>query len=241
MSARGRWVDLNADLGEGFSHGDALFRRVTSASICSGAYASDRATIAHTLVLAARYKAAVGAHPGFADREHFGRREWPAGSVDVTQLILEQVESLDAIARDMGVSVRFVKPHGALYNQAQRDPAIAAQTVAALSRLRRPLLGQPGSVLERLAKDAGVDFITEGFPERRYLANGQLVPRSEPGAVLHDAAEISAQAVQLVDQGMRTLCIHGDDPGAVEKAEIVWAALRDAGIGVRSFLDTSAG
>lgn len=240
MTLVSRRVDLNADLGEGFSNDEALLERVTSASVCCGAYASDEATIARTLALAARRGVVVGAHPGFPDREHFGRREWSAGTVDVTRLILEQCTALAAIARGVGASVRYVKPHGALYNQAQRDRSIAEPVVGALVTLRCPLLGQSGSVLETLAREAGVDFIAEGFPERRYSADGRLVPRSAPDSVLHDAAEIGAQAVRLVERGVRTLCIHGDDPAAVDKADVVAAALRDAGIGIRSFLESEA-
>lgn len=241
MTQPARTIDLNADLGEGFPNDEALLQRVTSASICCGAHAGDVVTIARTLALARRFGVVVGAHPGFADREHFGRREQRISAADVTALILEQASILSGIAHAEGLAVRFIKPHGALYNQAQADPQVAAGVAAAVERLGLPVLGQPGSQLARLAIERGVTIITEGFPERRYTADGRLVSRSEPDAVIHAPTEISAQALRLVAQGLRTLCIHGDDSAAVEKADLVAQALRTAGVELRGFVASSAG
>lgn len=237
MNPPPRTVDLNADLGEGFPNDEALLRRVTSASICCGAHAGDGETIRRTLALAHRHDVCAGAHPGFADRPHFGRQEQPISAAGAKQLILEQVEALKELAHREAVVLRFVKPHGALYNQAQRDAEVARGIAEALAELDLPVLGQPGSQLEQQARVAGVRFVGEGFPERRYTAEGRLVARSEPNAVLSDPAGIGAQAVHLTGQGVRTLCIHGDDAGAVEKADVVLAALKQAGITVRRFLD----
>jgi UPF0271 protein len=221
-----RMIDLNADLGEGCPHDEALLGRVTSASISCGAHAGDRETIRRTLLWAQAEGVIVGAHPGFADREGFGRREREVSASEVERLIDEQFDDLADLAAEVGLELRFVKPHGALYNQAQRQEHVAEGIIAAMVRLGLPVLGQPSSVLERHARMAGVRFIGEGFPDRRYRPDGRLVPRTEPDAVLDDPAEIEAQVVRLVGQeGISTLCIHGDDPEAVRNADRVLAAL----------------
>jgi UPF0271 protein len=229
-------IDLNADLGEGCAHDDELLHLVTSASISCGAHAGDPETIVKTLTTANTCGVIVGAHPGYLDRESFGRREQNVDARVVEQLILDQFAALAALAAALGLTLRFVKPHGALYNQAQRDHEIAVGVIGALERLRVPLLGQPGTVLAELAETHGVRYVAEGFPDRRYLADGRLAPRSEPGAVLHEASEIEAQAVQLAAQGAATLCIHGDAPRAVENAGTVRSALGRAGFRLRSFV-----
>lgn len=231
-----RAIDLNADLGEGYPNDAALLARVTSASIACGAHAGDRTTILATLREAKPRGVIVGAHPGYADRAGFGRREQSLNADEVERLIVEQVMYLDNLAAEVGLPIRFVKPHGALYNQAQRQDEVAAGVVAALSRLMLPLLGQPATVLEARARGKGVRYVTEGFPERRYREDGRLVPRGEPNAVLEEPAEIEAQVVRLVDQGVMTLCIHGDDPRAIANAESVRAILRHQAIALRSFV-----
>jgi UPF0271 protein len=231
-----RAIDLNADLGEGFPNDAALLARVTSASIACGGHAGDPETIARTLREARRRGVVVGAHPGYPDRAEFGRRELHLPADEVERIIRQQVEDLSAIATKLGMTVRFIKPHGALYNQAQREDATAVAVVAALARLGLPLLGQPGSVLEARAREAGLRYITEGFPDRRYGDDGRLVPRSEPGAILHDPAEMEAQVVRLVDQRLMTLCIHGDDPRAVANADNVRSILERQAIELRSFV-----
>src|SRR5205814_724928 len=130
------------------------------------------------------------------------------------------------------------KPHGALYNQAQRQQEVAVGVVAAVARLGLPLLGQPGSLLETLALDRDIRYVAEGFPDRRYRADGSLVPRSEPGAVLHELDEIEVQVVRLVkERRVMTLCIHGDEPAAVTNADRVRCLLSRNHIEVRNFLD----
>jgi UPF0271 protein len=232
----GRAIDLNADLGEGFPNDEALLARVTSASIACGAHAGDRETILGTLRAAKRRGVTVGAHPGYADRAGFGRREQSLAAAEVERLIVEQVMHLDNLATEVGLPIRFVKPHGALYNQAQRQDEVAAGVVSAQSRLRLPLVGQPATVLQARARDQGVRYLTEGFPDRRYRTDGRLVPRSDPDAILHDPAEIEAQVVRLVDQDVMTLCIHGDDPRAVANADLVRKVLERHRIALASFL-----
>jgi UPF0271 protein len=231
-----RHVDLNADLGEGFPNDRAILDLVTSASICCGAHAGDPAAIRQTIREVAQRNVVLGAHPGFADREHLGRREQVAAAGMVKELILDQVESLAATAAEVGLVVRYVKPHGALYNQAQWQADVAEGVLEALARLHLPLLGQPGSLLEARARERDVVFVSEGFPDRRYRDDGRLVPRSQPDAVLTDPGEVEAQVLRLVNQGVATLCIHGDDPRAIENARTVRSLLERHAIVLKGFV-----
>jgi 5-oxoprolinase (ATP-hydrolysing) subunit A len=235
-------IDLNADLGEGFPNDRAVLELVTSASICCNEHAGSVDAIRRTLALAAGRGVVVGAHPGYRDRDGFGRREQALSETEVRQLILDQLGFIHSLADQAGLAVQFVKPHGALYNQAQRDPEIAQGVVAALDgEFRLPLIGQPGTLLERMAGSHSVRYISEGFPDRRYRDDGSLWPRSEPGAVLHDPAAMEAQVLRLVnDRRVLTLCIHGDDPRAVANAELVRGVLSGRGIAIRGFLDEPA-
>jgi UPF0271 protein len=232
-----RTIDLNADLGEGCPNDRVLLDGlVTSASISCGAHAGDRAAIRATLGHAREKGVAVGAHPGYADREHFGRRERTMTCDAVTAMILEQAKFLIELATEMGVVIQFLKPHGALYNQAQREDPIAHGVVDAAGALGLPLLGQPGTLLERLASGSGVRYIAEGFPDRRYRDDGSLVPRTEPDAILHDPVEMETHLLRLIARGrVATLCIHGDDARAVDNARLVRGILQGQGVAVRSF------
>lgn len=236
MSQPEHSIDLNADLGEGCLHDEELLVRVSSASICCGAHAGNRETILRTLRAAKTRGVIVGAHPGFPDREGFGRRERTVSNAEVEELIIEQFEHLRRLASEVGLALHFVKPHGALYNQAQRQAEVADGVIAAVTRLGLPVLGQPGSLLEVKARERGVRYIAEGFPDRRYRPDGRLVSRSEPDAVLMDPAEVEAQVVRLVEQGLATLCIHGDDPRAVDNADRVRSILMSHGITLKSFV-----
>jgi UPF0271 protein len=236
MTVPARAIDLNADLGEGSPWDDELLGRVTSASVCCGAHAGDPATIRRTLGAARARGVAVGAHPGFADREGFGRRERAVSPDEVRRLILAQWDDLAELAAAEGVPLLFVKPHGALYNQAQRDDSIAAGVVSAVATLGRPVLGQPGGRLDSMARGAGLPFVAEGFADRRYRDDGRLVPRAEPGAILDEPRDIEDQVLRLVERGtVATICLHGDDPRSVNRADRILGALRRAGVAVRSF------
>lgn len=235
MSPAGHSIDLNADLGEGCPWDDALLQRVTSASVCCGAHAGDAETSLRTLRQAQARGVAIGAHPGFADRAAFGRVEQTISGSEVERLVLEQVHTLATLAASLGLEIRFVKPHGALYNQAQRDPEVACGVLRAVAALELPVLGQPHTVLAEMAQRQGVRYIKEGFADRRYLEDGRLVPRSQPGAILADPAEIEAQVLRLVEQGIDTLCIHGDDPRSVALADQVRSILGRARIEPRSW------
>lgn len=235
-AAVSRSIDLNADLGEGFPDDEALLDRVSSAGICCGAHAGGREVGLRTIEAARRKGVVIGAHPGFPDREGFGRREREATRGEVEAIVREQLDRFEAWAAEVGAVVRFVKPHGALYNQAQRDPDIAGGVVDAMIGRGLPVLGLPGRVLEEEARASGIRFVPEGFADRRTRGDGSLVPRSEPGAVIDDPAEVEAQVLALVDSGrVETICLHGDDPRAVALADRIRSALAGAGVLLRSF------
>jgi 5-oxoprolinase (ATP-hydrolysing) subunit A len=202
-------------------------------------HAGSPEVIRRTLRQAAARGVVVGAHPGYRDREGFGRREQDMTWKQVRALILYQLGVIDTLAAEAGLKVRFLKPHGALYNQAQRQPEIALGVIATLgSMFPIPLIGQPGTLLERMAASRSLPYVREGFPERRYRDDGSLVPRVDPDAILHDPDEIEAQVLRLVNDGrVATLCIHGDDPRAVANAELVRRVLSQHGIAIRSFLE----
>ena len=229
----GPTVDLNADVGEGGPWDAALFAAgISSASVACGAHAGDAATMAEACALAARHGVALGAHPGHADRENFGRRERPLGPDAATALLSAQLTALGETAARGGVPVRHVKLHGALYHQANRDPALATALAAeALRHLGGALVyGPPEGALRDAAAAAGLGFVAEGFIDRAYRADGTLVPRGEAGAVLHDGAAAVAQALALARSGrFQTLCVHGDGPDALRLLGAARAALLAAG------------
>ncbi len=224
MSHSSRFIDINVDLGEGFPNDARLLDLVTSASVCCGAHAGSQETIRTTLELARARRVAVGAHPGYADRAHFGRVV-PEGPVDEKSLILEQIQTLQEIGETLGIPLRFLKPHGALYNLAQVDPRVAREAVEAARLTGLAILGQPGGQVEQMAREAGVRFVGEGFPDRRYEPDGRLVARTRPDAILTDPEEFDAQVERLVLSGVQTLCIHGDDLRAEENARRLRATL----------------
>lgn len=223
-----RRIDLNADLGEGVTDDDALLTVVTSANVACGFHAGDETVMRAVCARAADSGVVIGAQVSYLDREGFGRR-----SIDVTPEVLttwvsEQVAVLSGIAEDEGIRVSYLRPHGALYNRVVDDEIQAAAVLAGSGSL--PVLGLPGSVLLRLAEQQGRVAVTEGFPDRGYTAEGRLIPRSEAGALVSDPEQIAAAAVALASSGqVRTVCVHGDSPGAVATARAVRAALVDAG------------
>ncbi|MBN9118421.1 MAG: LamB/YcsF family protein [Planctomycetes bacterium] len=228
-------IDLNADLGEGASFDAELMPLVTSANVCCGLHAGGPSEIAKTLVLANTFGVSVGAHPGYADREHFGRREFELGNQEMVALCVYQLGATIALANVLGLTVRYVKPHGALYNQACRDRRIADLLVVGLAQFELPVLGLPNSQLAE-ACAGQVPFISEGFADRRYRPDGSLVPRSEPDAFVHDPDEAVKQAEWLVrEKGVRTICVHGDNPEAVAFTRTVRDALLARGITLKSF------
>jgi 5-oxoprolinase (ATP-hydrolysing) subunit A len=231
-------IDLNADLGEGFPNDQALLELVTSASICCNAHAGNVDVIRQTMGEAAARGVVVGAHPGYADREGFGRRDQHLTREEIRDLLIAQIRQLESMAEAFDIRVAFLKPHGALYNQAQREQDVAIAVVSAAELHDLPLLGLPGTLLAAQARQQERPYIAEGFPDRRYRDDGSLVPRTEPDAILHDPAEIEAQVMRLVNEGrVATLCIHGDDPRAVANAALVRRVLSEHRISIRSFLE----
>ncbi|MEO5917382.1 MAG: 5-oxoprolinase subunit PxpA [Luteolibacter sp.] len=213
-----REIDLNADLGEGGGEDAALLGLVSSANIACGGHAGDEETMRRTIDLAMASGVAIGAHPGYEDREHFGRRAMSFPLDRVTDLVARQVEKLAKLAEAAGAPLHHVKPHGALYNQADRDALFAAAVVAGITKIspRAMLYALPNSRLAEAGQAVGLTICPEGFADRRYLANGSLMPRNEPGAVIKDVDEAVARAIGLAGSGnVETLCVHGDGPTAV--------------------------
>jgi UPF0271 protein len=248
-------LDLNSDLGEGYGRwalGDdaALLEVVTSANVACGFHAGDPATIDRTVRAAVERGVSIGAQVSYPDLAGFGRREMDVAPADLTADVLYQLGALEAFARAAGSRVRYVKPHGALYNRIVHDPVQAAAVVEAVRRYdpALPLLTLPGSAAMDAAREAGVPAVAEGFADRAYTADGRLVSRREPGAVVHDPERVAARAlvmatehrVEAVDGTqvaveVRSLCVHGDTPGAVDLARQVRAALEQAGVTLEPF------
>jgi UPF0271 protein len=228
-------IDLNCDLGEGCPHDAELMPLITSANIACGFHAGDPATAHVALLLAARHGVQVGAHPGFADREHFGRRELERTETQIFEECVYQIGALAGLARAAGVSLRYVKPHGALYNMACREDAYARPIVEAVALFGLDLMALPESRLEAFSTGR-CPFIREGFADRRYLPDGSLVPRSRPNAFVEDPAEAVRQAEWLLcERGVRTLCVHGDNPQAVAFVRELRDALTQSGFTIRRF------
>jgi len=243
-------IDLNADVGE---HEDAdaahleasLFATVTSVNIACGAHAGGPDLMRRTLALARETGVAAGAHPGFDDREGFGRAAQALSPLAIENLVAYQLGALAALARAEGLAITHVKPHGALYNQAARDEVVAEAVVTAVRAVDATLrvYALAGSQLERAAERAGLRPVSEGFIDRGYTRDGSLVPRDQAGALVTNPDEAAARAVLLAREGVvvsvdgvrlavsvGTLCVHGDTPGAVGIARAARHALESAGL-----------
>ena len=242
-------IDLNADIGEGCSTDAELLPLVTSASIACGFHAGNPATMLATLAAAKRAGVAVGAHPGFEDRENFGRREITVSDDEVFALVAYQVGAFAALARAHDVHPQHVKPHGALYNMAARDRTLAGSIVRAIAATDPTLIvfALSGSELACVAESHGLCVAHEVFADRHYLADGSLVPRSRPDALLNDPVEAAERVVRMVSDGLiraidgaelrlraDTVCVHGDTPDAFEFARQIRSHLASAGVNFRS-------
>jgi UPF0271 protein len=241
-------IDLNADVGEGAPAEAALLPYVTSLNVACGFHAGGPAEMDRAVNEAARLGLAVGAHPGYPDREGFGRRRLGLSPEEVYRDVLYQLGALAAFGRAAGVGLTHLKPHGAMYAAAGTDPALAAGVVRAAKAFGGlAIMAPPGSALLAAAAAAGLPFIREGFADRAYLPDGRLVPRDEPGAVLAEPARVAQQAQDLslrrgvtaaggawLSLEVDTICVHADTYGAVAIVRAVRASLEEAGVQVRA-------
>jgi UPF0271 protein len=247
-------IDLNCDLGESFGRWTlgqdaALMESVSSCNIACGYHAGDPEVMRRTVRLARENGVAIGAHPGLPDLAGFGRRTMSVTPAEVEGLVLYQIGALAAIARAEGARLQHVKAHGALYNMAIRDRALADAIARAVAVFDRSLLlfGLPGTELLRAGEAAGLPIAAEGFADRSYEPDGSLTPRREPGAVIHDPAEVVSRAVLMAREGVviardgeeipmrvSTICTHGDTPGSHELTRRMREGLEAAGIKIRA-------
>jgi 5-oxoprolinase (ATP-hydrolysing) subunit A len=250
-------LDLNSDVGESFGRwelGDdtAMLALITSANVACGFHAGDPSTLRRTCTLAAQRGVVVGAQVGYRDLAGFGRRFIDVAPDELTDDVVYQIGALDGMCRAAGTRVRYVKPHGALYNAIVHHEAQAAAVVAAVRAYdpALPVLGLPGSAFLAAAESAGLRTVREFFVDRGYTPEATLVPRSQPGALLHDPDEVTARVLRMAAKGVVTAvdgsdvpvtaesaCVHGDSPGAVAMATAVRAGLEAAGVALRPFVE----
>jgi UPF0271 protein len=242
-------IDLNADLGEGGADDLAILDCVSSVNIACGGHAGDAGSMRTAVQAAVARGVAVGAHPSYADRAHFGRRDMQLAPQALHELLVAQISALATIAASAGTRLRHVKPHGALYNQASRDPALADTVVQAIAAIDRSLfvVGLSGGALTRAARAVGMTALDEVFADRAYTDDGELAPRGLPGALLEGPEAALAQAMRLIEQGQvhtlsgnlialraDTVCLHGDGPHALALARLLRRTLEQKHIAVRA-------
>jgi 5-oxoprolinase (ATP-hydrolysing) subunit A len=242
-------IDLNCDLGEGAGHDAELMPFITSANIACGGHAGNVTSMRTALELAARHGVAAGAHPGFNDPAHFGRRELPMPPSEVHDLVVDQIRALLGVARVVGTGLVHVKPHGALYNLAARDPAVARAVAGAVREVDAQLVlyGLAGSRLPEAGRACGLRVASEIFADRSYEPDGSLTPRTETGALVVDEHAAAAQVLTALRDGWLrardgtrlelradTVCVHGDGPRAVTLARTLRTELTKAGIELRA-------
>jgi len=250
---RMRCIDLNCDMGElpqAIADGtqESLMPFLTSVSVACGGHAGDEGMMMATIEQALRWKLAVGAHPSYHDRAHFGRRELQVSPGAIAESVFEQVRTLDRVAENCGTRLLHVKPHGALYNQAARERSLAEAIAAGVARWDRDLImvGLAGAPTLDIYREAGFSVAAEAFADRRYEADGSLRSREHPDALICDPVEAGRQALSIAEHGKvvacdgspvvvnaQTICIHGDSPGAPEIATAVARTLRQAGFVLR--------
>ncbi|RZJ10873.1 MAG: 5-oxoprolinase subunit PxpA [Rubrivivax sp.] len=242
-------VDLNADLGEGAPNDAELLALVSSANIACGWHAGDARLMQHTVKAALAQGVAIGAHPSYPDRANFGRSDLQLSAADVRADLIYQIGALDALVRAEGARLHHVKPHGALYNRAAHDPALA-DAIADAVRTFDPhlaLYGLAGGELLRAAERAGLRAVSEVFSDRGYKADGSLVPRSQPGALVDRVEEAVARTLRMVREGVvqavtgevvplnaQTICVHGDGPHALAFARAIHRALQQAAVAFKA-------
>ena len=254
-------IDLNADMGEGYGayrigQDEKLLHIVTSANVACGFHGGDATIMQKLAALAKKHGVGLGAHPGFDDLWGFGRRPIHMNARDLEYMVAYQIGALQALAAYSGEPLRHVKPHGALYNMAAKDEGYALAIARAAKTVDAKLIyvGMPASEMEKAADKEGLAFAREGFCDRLYRDDGSLTPRSEKGAVIDDPETAAKQALSMAREGevvtgsgarikleTDTLCIHGDEPGAVAVAAAVRRALERAGVELRAMTPSSPG
>lgn len=242
------YIDINCDMGEGIDNDAALMPFISSANIACGLHAGDEATMQRTCALAAAQGVAIGAHPGFNDREHFGRRELQLAACEVFDLVSAQVMQLKTVAEKEGAVLQHVKPHGALYNMSAREAELAYTIAGAVAFVDNnlTLVGLSGSHSITEAKALGLKTASEAFADRTYQNDGSLTPRNTVNALIADAAAAARQVLQLVQQQSvttlsantiavkaDTICLHGDGPHAVAFAQHIYQTLQQHNIDIR--------
>jgi UPF0271 protein len=239
-------IDLNCDMGESFGryslgNDEAIMPFITSANIACGLHAGDPLVMRQTVRLAKQYGVAIGAHPGWPDLQGFGRHQMSLTPDEAEAFILYQIGALAAFAKAEDGALHHVKPHGALYNQAAQDKALASAIARAVKRFSVDLIlvGLAGSGLVEAGVEAGLKVANEGFPDRNYNSDGTLISREQADAIIESPEEVAAQAVRLAQEGIifdgqririDTLCLHGDNQYAVQNTKLVRDALEKAGI-----------
>ncbi len=238
-------MDINCDMGENIGKEEAIMPYITSANIACGFHAGDEMSMLTTIRVAKKYGVAVGAHPGWKDRDGFGRHEMFLSLEEVEALVLYQIGALYAIAKGEGVELHHVKPHGALYNQAAKDRVLAEAIARAVKTFSKDLIliGLAGSHLIGAGVEAGLRVANEGFPDRNYEPDGSLTPRKFENAIIHSPEDVSAHAIELAKHGIHfrgravqveTLCLHGDHPRAAQNAKLLREDLENQQIIVAS-------
>lgn len=241
MSAARR-IDLNSDVGEGFGAwpggpDEELMPLLTSVNIACGFHAGDPTILRRTCELASRFGCVIGAQVSYPDLAGFGRRFIDMRPEDLVNAVVYQLGALDAFAHLVGRKVRYVKPHGALYNAIVEHERQAKAVVAAVHEYDPSLaiMGLPRSAVQRACEHVGIRFVTEGFADRGYTSDGLLVPRGTPGALITDEVDAAAQAVQLAQAGVESICVHSDTPGAPQLLAAVARGLATNGFGLHPF------
>lgn len=244
-------IDLNADLGEGSQFDEAILAIVSSANISCGAHAGDDATITHALSAARNHRVTVGAHPSYPDRENMGRKSLSMAAPLLTASITDQLSHIKKLAETNDTQLRYVKVHGALYNDMANDGVLAEQVCLCIDQFDPTLaiMGLAGSAVQTVCQKLQKPFIAEAFIDRRYDSDGKLLKRAEPGAVIHDSDMAVAQALEIIQHqrvitamGMPlaiqadSLCLHGDSPAALAIATALKASLKQQGVAIRATL-----
>ena len=244
-----QWIDLNCDMGEGYESDALIMPFISSANIACGYHAGDETTMMQTISLARKHGVVIGAHPSYADKENFGRKPMSLSADEVYQLVTDQIHILNDIASDMGMPLHHVKPHGALYNTAASDPAIAMAIAHAVADFdaRMILYGLANSASGPAAKKLGLKFWNEAFADRTYTDEGLLTARSEAGALIENDERAIKQVWQMLEAGTvlstngnavklepDTICIHGDGAHAVSFAKKIHGSLQEKGILIKA-------